>query len=335
MRSIHVDRSYTTSIKSLLHSFHSRRPAYYWLCNALDVYCPVQWEYGRLNLNYNVVSKRKILKLIQAGIVSGWDDPRLITLTALRRRGFPPEAVNTFCERVGVTMSQTSLDPSALEACVRDYLNDHAPRVLAVLEPLKVTITNWSDLYPGLQTKELDVPDFPADPNSKTRKVFISPELYLDSTDFQEVCDKGYRRLTPNQPVGLRYAGLVLELEQVVKDDYGKVTELKVTGQSVQNAPKPKAFIQWVCSPIPCEVRLYDRLFTAKDPDNAKDGFLSVVNPDSLCVIPNAMVEPSLKGAPVYSRYQFERIGFFAVDQDSTSEKVGLVYLSVIPHFAC
>ena len=148
-----IDLSYYSTLicwffwNPLFNSYH-RRPAYYWLCNALDLYCPVQWEYGRLNLYYSVVSKRKILKLIQAGIVSDWDDPRLVTLTALRRRGFPPQAINTFCERIGVTMSQTVLDPSSLDACVREYLNEHAPRVMCVLEPLKITITNWAELYP-------------------------------------------------------------------------------------------------------------------------------------------------------------------------------------------
>ncbi|VDP18689.1 unnamed protein product [Echinostoma caproni] len=210
------------SIEDITHSlctkeFQARRPAYYWLCNALDLYCPVQWEYGRLNLNYNVVSKRKILKLIESGIVAGWDDPRLFTLTALRRRGFPPEAINSFCERIGVTMSQTVLDPSTLEACVRDYLNDHAPRVMAVLDPLHVSITNWSELYPNQMSVELDVPDFPSDPESKTHKATLSPEVFIDSTDFQEVPDKGYRRLTPSQSVGLRHAGLVLEATGIMK----------------------------------------------------------------------------------------------------------------------
>ncbi|GAA29540.2 glutaminyl-tRNA synthetase [Clonorchis sinensis] len=275
------------SIENITHSlctkeFQSRRPAYYWLCNILDVYCPVQWEYGRLNLNYNVVSKRKILKLIQSGIVSDWDDPRLITLTALRRRGFPPQAINNFCERIGVTMSQTILDPSALEACVREYLNEHAPRVMAVLDPLRVVISNWNELYPNMTKGEVDIPDFPALSDSKAHKACISSEIYLDSSDFQERPEKGYRRLTPDQPVGLRHAGLVLQVREVKKDQAGKVVELITTAKTVENGPKPKAFIQWVSDPLHCEVRLYDRLFTVKDPDNAKDGFLSVINPSPL-----------------------------------------------------
>ncbi|CAL8101845.1 unnamed protein product [Calicophoron daubneyi] len=315
------------SIEDITHSlctkeFQSRRPAYYWLCNSLDVYCPVQWEYARLNLNYNVVSKRKLLKLIQAGIVAGWDDPRLITLTALRRRGFPPEAINNFCERIGVTMSQTVLDPSSLEACVRDYLNDHAPRIMAVLEPLPIHISNWNELYPNKPSVELDVPDFPSVSDSKTRKVTFTSEVYIDATDFQEVPEKGYRRLTMDQTVGLRYTGIVLEVKAVRKDDSGRIVGVVAAGKRVDDAPKPKAFIQWVCQAVDCEVRLYDRLFTSKDPDNEPGGFMSVVNPNSLVVVPHAKVEESVRGAPTYTTYQFERIGYFAVDQDTTPEKM-------------
>nr|AAK97376.1 glutaminyl-tRNA synthetase [Schistosoma mansoni] len=296
------------------------RPAYYWLCNSLNIYCPVQWEYGRLNLYYSVVSKRKILKLIEAGIVNDWDDPRLVTLTALRRRGFPPQAINMFCERIGVTMAQTILDPSALDACVRDYLNDHAPRVMAVLEPIIVTITNWCELYGNKSSVELTVADFPAIPDSKTHSVLLQQELYIESSDFQEVAEKGYRRLTPNQPVGLRYAGLVIEFFDLKKDSNGKISHLFVKAQKVEDSTKPKAFIHWVSNPLHFEARLYDRLFTVKEPENEKNGFLSVINKNSLVVIPDALIEQSVKNAEVYTAYQFERIGFFSVDPDTNSK---------------
>ncbi|KAA3681082.1 glutaminyl-tRNA synthetase [Paragonimus westermani] len=157
-------------------------------------------------------------------------------------------------------MSQTILDPSALEACVRDYLNDHVPRVMAVLDPLRIRISNWNELYPNMDVGEVDVPDFPSIPDSKTHKCIITPEVYVDATDFQEVPDKGYRRLTPNQSVGLRHAGLVFQVNEIIKDDSGKVIELVGTAKSVEEVAKPKAFIQWVSKPIHCEVRLYDRL---------------------------------------------------------------------------
>ncbi|CAH8448677.1 unnamed protein product [Schistosoma rodhaini] len=315
------------SIENITHSlctkeFQSRRPAYYWLCNSLNIYCPVQWEYGRLNLYYSVVSKRKILKLIEAGIVNDWDDPRLVTLTALRRRGFPPQAINMFCERIGVTMAQTILDPSALDACVRDYLNDHAPRVMAVLEPIIVTITNWCELYGNKSSVELTVADFPAIPDSKTHSVLLQQELYIESSDFQEVAEKGYRRLTPNQPVGLRYAGLVIEFSDLKKDCNGKISHLFVKAQKVEDSTKPKAFIHWVSNPLHFEARLYDRLFTVKEPENEKNGFLSVINKNSLVVIPDALIEQSVKNAEVYTAYQFERIGFFSVDPDTNSKRM-------------
>ncbi|CAH8472995.1 unnamed protein product [Schistosoma guineensis] len=315
------------SIENITHSlctkeFQSRRPAYYWLCNSLNLYCPVQWEYGRLNLYYSVVSKRKILKLIEAGIVNDWDDPRLVTLTALRRRGFPSQAINMFCERIGVTMAQTILDPSALDACVRDYLNDHAPRVMAVLEPIIVTITNWHELYGDKSSVELTVADFPAIPDSKTHSVLLQQELYIENTDFQEVAEKGYRRLTPNQPVGLRYTGLVLEFSDLKKDSDGKISHLFVKAQKVEDSTKPKAFIHWVSNPLQFEARLYDRLFTVKEPESEKNGFLSVINKNSLVIIPGALIEQSVKNAEVYTAYQFERIGFFSVDPDTNSERM-------------
>jgi len=309
------------SIENISHSlctkeFQSRRSSYYWLCNALGIYCPVQWEYGRLNLLYTVVSKRKILKLVSAGVVADWDDPRLFTLTALRRRGFPPEAINKFCEVIGVTMSQTVLDPSTLEAQVRDYLNKYAPRVMCVQEPLKLQIENWSELY-DKPTIEITVPDFPGDEQSTSRKVFLSSEVFIENTDFVEEMVAGFRRLTPTQPVGLRYAGLVLSVKSVEKNAAAIVTRVVVSAKLVSVETKPKAFIHWVSNPVKCELRLYDRLFNAKNPEDHPGGFLAAVNANSLVVVKEALMEQSLKQAKQYDRFQFERVGFFTVDKDS------------------
>ncbi|XP_067024139.1 glutamine--tRNA ligase-like [Acropora muricata] len=312
------------SIEDISHSlctkeFQSRRSSYYWLCNVLDIYCPVQWEYGRLNLSYTVVSKRKIGKLISEGIVRDWDDPRLFTLTALRRRGFPPEAINKFCSKVGVTMAQTVTDPLLLEACVRDELNVTAPRVMAVLEPLKVTIQNFNKQI------KLNVPNFPQDPSKGSHEVSFGKTLYIEQTDFKEVAEKSFRRLTPNQSVGLKYAGVVITLAKIVKDSSGKVTELLVNCESTETAPKPKAFIHWVSSPLTCEVRLYDRLFKHKNPEDPSEvpgGFITDCNKDSLTLISSALVEQTVKGAAVYDKFQFERIGFFSVDPDTSKQKL-------------
>ncbi|XP_029011138.1 glutamine--tRNA ligase [Betta splendens] len=314
------------SIENITHSlctkeFQARRSSYYWLCNALDVYCPVQWEYGRLNLTYTVVSKRKIIKLVETGVVRDWDDPRLFTLTALRRRGFPPEAINNFCARVGVTVSQTTTEPHLLESCVRDVLNDTAPRVMAVLEPLKVTITN----LPESSQSDVRVPDFPANEAKGSHTVPFTRTIFIEQSDFREVLEKGYKRLTPEQPVGLRHAGFVISVQKVLKDAQGKVLELEVSCCSSDAAEKPKAFIHWVSRPLVCEVRLYERLFQHKhpeDPSEVPNGFLSDINPNSLHVISSALVDTSVKGAKVFDKFQFERVGYFSLDPDSTADKL-------------
>ncbi|XP_033123440.1 glutamine--tRNA ligase-like [Anneissia japonica] len=314
------------SIENISHSlctkeFQSRRSSYYWLCNALDLYCPVQWEYGRLNLNYTVVSKRKIGKLISQGIVSDWDDPRLYTLTALRRRGFPPEAINRFCAKVGVTMSQVSFDPGMLDASVREVLNDTAPRAMAVLDPIKITIIN----FPSKESLEFDVPNIPHDDSKGTHRVCLSSTLFIEQSDFKENEDKNFRRLTKNQPVGLKYANLVISVESDVKDQNGRVTELKVKCVPVAKTEKPKAFIHWVSEAIKCEVRLYSRLFRhqhPEDPTEVPGGFVTDCDKDSLTVVPEALVDLSVKGAKVYDKFQFERNGFFSVDPDTTAKKL-------------
>nr|CAG4649950.1 EOG090X01EL [Sida crystallina] len=314
------------SIEHITHSlctkeFQSRRSSYYWLCNALDIYCPVQWEYGRLNVHYTVVSKRKIAKLISEKIVEDWDDPRLFTLTALRRRGFPSEAINNFCARMGLTGAQAVVDPQMLEAVVKDTLNLTAPRTMVVLAPLKVTIRN----FPAGSPATIEVPDFPTEPQKGSHQIAFDRVLYIDRSDFREVEEKGYRRLTPKQPVGLRYAGLIIRLENIKKDGAGQIEELEVScTPSADTAEKPKAYIHWVSKPVDIEVRLYERLFQHKNPEDPNEvpgGFLSDVNTDSLTIV-RAAADKSICTAKVYNKFQFERVGYFSVDPDSSSDNL-------------
>ncbi|XP_068627673.1 probable glutamine--tRNA ligase [Battus philenor] len=313
------------SIEHITHSlctkeFQSRRSSYYWLCNALDIYCPVQWEYGRLNVNYTVVSKRKIAKLIEEGVVNDWDDPRLYTLTALRRRGVPAAAINSFCAGLGVTGAVGAVDPVMLDAAARDVLNISAPRTMVVLEPLKITITNYTEPKPI----EYTVPDFPTEPEKGSHKIIFNKVVYIEYTDFKEVPDKGYRRLTPTQVVGLRYSEYVIKVAKVIKNEAGKVVELECIMETVLAAGKPKAFIHWVSDPVAVEVRLYEPLFKHKNPEDASvvpGGFLSDCREDTLKVA-TALADQSIKTAKVYDKFQFERIGFFSVDPDTTSDKL-------------
>lgn len=308
------------SIEDITHSlctkeFQSRRSSYYWLCNALDIYCPVQWEYGRLNVNYTVVSKRKIFKLISEGIVNDWDDPRLFTLTALRRRGFPSEAINNFCAQMGVTGAQISIDPSALEACVRDVLNVTARRALVVLNPVKVVITN----FPYDNPIEIPVLNFPGQPDKGSHSIYLDKVVYIERSDISENPAKGFRRLTPSQGVGLRYAGLVIMVENIIRDQSGSIIEIHCTSSNIAATVKPKAFIHWVSQPNEIEVRLYENLFMHKNPEDTNEvpaGFLSDCNPESLKII-TAYADASLRTAEIYDKYQFERVGYFSVDPDS------------------
>uniref|UniRef100_UPI00358DE5DD glutamine--tRNA ligase isoform X2 n=1 Tax=Myxine glutinosa TaxID=7769 RepID=UPI00358DE5DD len=314
------------SIEDITHSlctkeFQARRSSYYWLCNALDLYCPVQWEYGRLNLHHTVVSKRKIVRLIEMGHCRDWDDPRLFTLNAMRRRGFPTEAINNFCAKVGVTGAQTTTEPHLLEACVREVLNDYAPRAMAVMEPLRVVITN----LPADAPSEVVVPNFPLHEEKGSHKVPFGPCIFIERSDFHEALEPGYRRLAPGQCTGLRHAGYVISLDAVLKNEAGEIEELRVLCCRSDCAEKPKAFIHWVSSPIPCEIRLYDRLFLHKNPEDSEQvpgGFLTDINPESLAVLPKVLVDVSVKGAPFFSKFQFERIGFFCVDPDSNEDKL-------------
>lgn len=314
------------SIENITHSlctkeFQNRRSSYYWLCNALDIYCPVQWEYSRLNINYTVVSKRKLKSLIDANIVSDWDDPRLYTLEALRRRGFPPESIKEFCAKLGITGADSAVHPSMIEAEVRDCLNTSAPRTMAILEPIKVIIENFDELFPGEKSHKIEVPDFPADPeNSPKHSIFIEPIVYLEQTDFKNITehDKNFRRLTPVQPVGLRYVHLLITVKGTKTNELNQVTEIIVTAQKADQAPKPKAFIHWVSQPVECEVRLYDALFDMSNPEDHPKGLLASCRSDSLQIYKKSLVDRYLLGSKPYTRFQFERIGYFSVDTDST-----------------
>lgn len=311
------------SIENITHSlctkeFQSRRSAYYWLCNALETYCPVQWEYGRLNVNYTVVSKRKIAKLISEGIVRDWDDPRLFTLTALRRRGFPAEAINNFCATLGLTGAQISIHPRALEACVRKVLNTTARRAMVVIDPLRIVITN----YPKDGPVTLDVPNIPGNDDAGTHPITLDREIWIERTDFREKEEEGYRGLTPQQGVGLASGGYVIKVEEIVRTASGEVDYLKVTCEEVSESNKPKSFLHWVSHPTKCEVRLYEQLFNhecPEDPAVVPGGFITDINPNSLSVCV-ALADASVKGARVHQNFQFQRIGFFSVDPDSTPE---------------
>lgn len=314
------------SLENITHSlctkeFQSRRSAYYWVCNVLDIYCPVQWEYSRCNVNNTVVSKRKIAKIIDEKIVNDWDDPRLYTLLGLRRRGYPAEAIKLFTTKLGLTGAETVIDVSVLESCVRDVLNVTAPRAMAVLNPLKVRIINFPDdkkvpIY-------VDVPDFPSNPNKKsTHSIPFETIIFIEKDDFKEQTDdKNYKRLTLNQKVGLRHAGYVISVEKVIKDGKGKVIELFVSCENVKDMQeKPKSFIHWVSTPFECEIRLYEPLFFHKNPEDPNEvpgGFLSDCNRNALTVIKHGLVDISVKHAKVYDKFQFERVGYFSVDPDS------------------
>ncbi|XP_026669376.1 probable glutamine--tRNA ligase [Ceratina calcarata] len=314
------------SIEHITHSlctkeFQSRRSSYYWLCNALDIYCPVQWEYGRLNVSYTVVSKRKISKLIEEGIVSDWDDPRLFTLTALRRRGFPAEAINNFCAQMGVTGAQAVVHPNTLEASVRDVLNQTASRHMAVLEPLKITISN----FPHENRVKVSVCNFPNEPDKGQHDVVFDEVLYIESSDFKETAEKDFRRLTLNQSVGLKYVGVVLTVKEIEKDNAGNIVNVIVKQESISDSNKPKAFIHWVSNPVLASIRLYERLFKHKnpeDPNEVPNGFLSDINPLSKKEIVGYIDESLGDSAKSFDKFQFERIGFFSVDPDSTPKKL-------------
>ncbi len=320
------------SIERITHSictleFENHRPLYDWFLDQLGVYHPQQIEFARLNLTNTVMSKRKLLQLVQQKHVSGWDDPRMPTISGMRRRGYSPESIRNFCGKIGVNKFNSTVDFALLEHCVRDELNQSSPRVMAVLNPLKVVITN----YPQGQVEEMAAINNPEDASAGTRQVPFTRELYIERDDFMEEPAKKFFRLAPGREVRLRYAYYVTCTE-VVKDGAGNITELRCTydpatrGGDSPDGRKVKATLHWVSAShaLGVEVRLYDHLFTRENPDEAEEGknFTDYMNPDSLEVLPGCFVEPSVKGAAAGSRYQFERLGYFCVDPDSAAGKL-------------
>ena len=321
------------SIEGITHSictleFEDHRPLYDWYVDQLEIHHPQQIEFARLNLSHTVLSKRRLLRLVQERQVSGWDDPRMPTISGFRRRGYTPESIRTFCDRIGLAKRDSVVDIALLEHCLREDLNQRAQRVMGVLHPLKVVIDN----YPENQVEELDAINNPEDPNSGTRKVPFSRVLYIEQDDFREDPPEKFFRLAPGREVRLRYA-YIIKCESVVKDEKtGQVTELHCTydpetkSGSAQSGRKVKATLHWV-SAVHCveaEVRLYDHLFTKADPNEVEEGsdFTASLNPNSLEILTDCKLEPSLAGARPGSRYQFERLGYFCVDADSSEEKL-------------
>jgi glutaminyl-tRNA synthetase len=326
------------AIEGITHSlctleFEDHRPLYDWLVANLvstdPSRRPQQTEFARLNLNYTVMSKRKLLQLVQQGHVSGWDDPRMPTISGLRRRGCTPESIRDFCSRIGVARKENVIDVAQLEHSVREDLNRRSLRVMAVLRPLKVVLTN----YPEGQAEEVDVINNPEDPSAGTRKVPFSRVLYIEQDDFREVPPKKFFRLSPGMEVRLRCAYFI-RCEEVVKNAAGEVVELRCTydpatrGGDSPDGRRVKATLHWVSAAhaVRAEVRLYDRLFSVEDPERPPEGktFLDLMNPTSLEVVRDCPVEPSLATATPGSRFQFERLGYFAVDPDSCAS--GLVF---------
>jgi len=321
------------SIEGITHSictleFEDHRPLYDWFLDELGVYHPQQIEFARLNLTYTVLSKRMLLELVQGGYVSGWDDPRMPTISGLRRRGYTPESIRNFSRRIGVAKTASTIDIALLEHSLREDLNRHAQRVMAVLRPLRVVIEN----YPEGQVEEMDAVNNPEDPSLGTRKVPFSRVLYIERDDFREDPPSKFFRLAPGREVRLRYAYFITCVG-VVKDEVnGEVVELRCTydpatqGGDSPDGRKVKATLHWVSAEhaLEAEVRLYEHLFSREDPTDVEAGtdFKAYLNPNSLEVLTSCRVEPSLAGARPGGKYQFERQGYFCVDIDSSAGKI-------------
>jgi glutaminyl-tRNA synthetase len=328
------------SIEKITHSictleFENHRPLYDWFIDAVNegrpkekqIWHPQQIEFARLNLTYTMLSKRKLLQLVNEKIVSGWDDPRMPTISGFRRRGFTPEAVRAFCKHIGVNKMNSAVEIQVLENFLREDLNKRAPRTMAVLRPLKLVITN----YPEGQSEELDAVNNPEDESAGKRKVPFSRELYIEQDDFRETPPPKYFRLFPGNEIRLRWAYFI-KCTDVVKDAAGNVIEVRCTydpatkGGDAPDGRKVKSTIHWVSAPhaLDAEVRLYDHLFKTADPEDVPEGqdWKANLNPNSLEILPNAKVEPSLKGTAANAKFQFERQGYFSVDRESTDSKL-------------
>jgi glutaminyl-tRNA synthetase len=315
------------SIERITHSictleFEDHRPLYNWYVEQLGIYHPQQIEFDRLNLTYTLLSKRKLLMMVQKGLVNGWDDPRMPTISGLRRRGYTPEAIRNFCGRIGVSKTNGTTELGLLEYFLREDLNKRSRRVMAVLKPLRVIIDN----YPDDRLDQLEAVNNPEDPGAGTRTVPFSKVLYIEQDDFREDPPKQYFRLSPGREVRLRYAYFIT-CTSVVKDEKGEVVEIHCTydpatrGGNAPDGRKVKSTIHWVSAAhaVDAEIRLYDNLFTGENPDEAPEGqdFTANLNPNSLEVLTGAKLEPSLANASPADRYQFERLGYFCVDRDS------------------
>ena len=313
------------SIEGITHSictleFEDHRPLYDWFLDQLGIHHPQQIEFARLNLTYTVLSKRKLLGLVAGGYVTGWDDPRMPTLAGLRRRGYTPAAIRDFCERIGVAKRNSTVDIAMLEHCLREDLNRSAPRVMAVLRPLRVVLDN----YPEGQVEELEAVNNPEDPGMGTRRVPFARVLYIEREDFREDPPKGFFRLSPGREVRLRYAYIIKCVDAIKDPKTGEVTELRCTydpdtkSGSAQSGRKVKATLHWVSAAraIAAEVRLYGHLFTTENPDDVEEGadWKNSLNPNSLETLASCRVEPSLAVAAPGSHYQFERLGYFCAD---------------------
>ena len=327
------------SIEGITHSlctleFEDHRPLYDWFLIELGIYRPEQTEFARLNLSYTVLSKRRLLELVEDGIVTGWDDPRMPTISGLRRRGYPPEVIRRFCERVGVAKRDSIVDIALLEHTVREELNRTAPRVMGVIDPIKVVIRN----YPEGQVEELDAINNPEDASMGTRKVPFSRELYIERDDFREEPHRKFYRLAPGREVRLRYAYFITCVDVVKDSETGEVLELHceydpaTRGGDSPDGRRVRGTLHWVSADcaLEAEVRLYDRLFLKPNPTEGSGEFKDFINPDSLRVADPCWVEPSLKNAEPGNRYQFERLGYFCVDSvDSRTDK--LVFNRTVP----
>ncbi len=314
------------SIEGITHSictleFEVHRPLYDWYLDRLGVHHPQQIEFARLNLSHTVLSKRRLLELVESALVSGWDDPRMPTISGFRRRGYTPESIRSFADLIGVAKDNSIVDMALLEMCVREHLNKIAPRVMAVLRPLKVVITN----FPEGGTEEFEAVNNPEDPAAGTRRVPFGRELWIERDDFMEEPPAKFYRLAPGREVRLRYAYFI-KCHEVVKDAAGNVVELRCTydpatrgGDTPPDGRKVKATLHWVSAvhALDAEVRLYNALFTVRDPSAVPEGvdWKSALNPKSIEVIAGAKLEPGLAGAPPESRWQFERMGYFVADR--------------------
>lgn len=318
------------SIEGVTHSlcsleFEDHRPLYDWFLDQLGVHHPQQIEFARLNLSYTVMSKRKLLQLVQEGHVNGWDDPRMPTISGLRRRGYTPEAIRSFAERIGVAKRDSMVDMKLLEHCLREDLNKHSARRMAVLKPLRVVIEN----YPEGQVEQFEAVNNPENPEEGTRNVPFSRVIYIEQDDFMEEPPKKFFRLAPGREVRLRCAYFIT-CNDVIRDEEGNIVELRCTydpatrGGSSPDGRRPKATLHWVSEAhaLEAEVRLYDNLFTKEVPSDAPEGnFVHNINPDSLKILSSCKVEPSLGEVNAFERYQFERLAYFCVDPDSRPEK--------------